>query len=32
MTGRARVRLRNSNVWGALWWQIRRGIRSDILL
>jgi multidrug efflux pump subunit AcrA (membrane-fusion protein) len=32
ITGRARVRLRNSNLWGALWWQIRRGLRSDILL
>jgi hypothetical protein len=32
MTGRARVRLRDSNLWGALWWGIRRGIRSDILL
>jgi multidrug efflux pump subunit AcrA (membrane-fusion protein) len=32
MTGRASVTLRQSNVWGALWWRIRRGIRSDILL
>ena len=32
MTGRARVTVRNSNLWGALWWNIRRGIRSDILL
>ena len=32
MTGRARVVLRESNLWGALWWGIRRGIRSDILL
>ena len=32
MTGRARVTVRNSNLWGALWWSIRRGIRSDILL
>jgi putative peptide zinc metalloprotease protein len=32
MTGRARVTLRNSNVWGALWWRVRRSIRSDILL
>lgn len=32
MTGRASVTLRDSNVWGALWWTIRRGIRSDILL
>jgi putative peptide zinc metalloprotease protein len=32
MTGRARVTVRNSNLWGALWWSVRRGIRSDILL
>jgi len=32
MSGRARVTLRRSNLWGALWWSIRRGIRSDILL
>ncbi len=32
MTGRASVTVRSSNVWGALWWSIRRGIRSDILL
>jgi hypothetical protein len=32
MTGRARVTVRNSNLWGALWWGVRRGIRSDILL
>jgi putative peptide zinc metalloprotease protein len=32
MTGRASVTLRRSNAWGALWWSIRRGIRSDILL
>jgi multidrug efflux pump subunit AcrA (membrane-fusion protein) len=32
MTGRARVTVRKSNLWGALWWSIRRGIRSDILL
>ncbi len=32
MTGRARVTLRNSNVWGAFWWRLRRSIRSDILL
>lgn len=32
MTGRASVTLRNSNLWGALWWNIRRGVRSDILL
>jgi hypothetical protein len=32
MTGRARVTIRDSNLWGALWWRIRGGIRSDILL
>ena len=31
-TGRASVTLRRSNAWGALWWGIRRGIRSDLLL
>jgi hypothetical protein len=32
MTGRARITIRRSNLWGALWWGIRGGIRSDILL
>lgn len=32
MTGRANITLRQSNLWGALWWRVRRGIRSDILL
>ena len=32
MSGQARVKLRQSNLWGALWWSIRREIRSDILL
>jgi len=32
MSGRARVTVRRSNLWGALWWSIRRGVRSDILL
>jgi hypothetical protein len=32
MTGRARITLERSNVWGALWWTLRRGVRSDILL
>ena len=32
MTGRASITVRPSNAWGALWWNIRRGIRSDILL
>ncbi|MEO7987000.1 MAG: HlyD family secretion protein, partial [Gemmatimonadales bacterium] len=31
-TGEASVTLRQSNVWGALWWGVRRRIRSDILL
>lgn len=32
MTGRASITLQRSNAWGALWWSIRRGIRTDILL
>jgi putative peptide zinc metalloprotease protein len=32
MTGEASVTLRRSNVWGALWWAIRRRVRTDILL
>jgi putative peptide zinc metalloprotease protein len=32
MTGEASVTLRRSNLWGALWWGVRRGIRTDILL
>jgi hypothetical protein len=32
MTGWASITLRQSNLWGALWWGIRRGVRSDILL
>jgi hypothetical protein len=32
MTGQASITLRRSNLWGALWWSVRRGIRSDILL
>jgi multidrug efflux pump subunit AcrA (membrane-fusion protein) len=32
MTGRASITLRRSNIWGALWWSLRRGIRTDILL
>ena len=32
MTGEASVTLRSSNVWGALWWAIRRRVRTDILL
>jgi putative peptide zinc metalloprotease protein len=32
MTGQASITVRRSNLWGRLWWAIRRGIRSDILL
>jgi hypothetical protein len=32
MRGEASVTLRSSNIWGALWWSIRRGIRTDLLL
>jgi putative peptide zinc metalloprotease protein len=32
MTGEASVTLRRSNMWGALWWAIRRRVRTDILL
>src|SRR5262249_27270055 len=32
VTGEASVTLRQSNVWGSLWWGLRRRIRSDILL
>jgi putative peptide zinc metalloprotease protein len=32
MTGDASVILRRSNLWGSLWWALRRRIRSDILL
>jgi len=32
MTGEASVTLRRSNLWGSLWWALRRRIRSDILL
>jgi hypothetical protein len=32
MTGEASITLRRSNVWGALWWGIRRRIRTDVLL
>jgi putative peptide zinc metalloprotease protein len=32
MTGEARITVRDSNLWGALWWNLRRRIRSDILL
>ena len=32
MTGRASVAVRQSNAWGVLWWNVRRAIRSDLLL
>jgi multidrug efflux pump subunit AcrA (membrane-fusion protein) len=32
MTGEARVTLRRSTAWGALWWAIRSRIRTDVLL
>ncbi len=32
MTGEARITLRQSNIWGALWWAIRSRIRTDVLL
>jgi putative peptide zinc metalloprotease protein len=32
VTGRASIRLRRSNVWGALWWHLRQQLRTDILL
>jgi hypothetical protein len=32
MTGEARITLRETNVWGALWWAIRSRIRTDVLL
>jgi hypothetical protein len=32
MTGEASVTIRRSNVWGALWWGIRKRVRTDLLL
>jgi multidrug resistance efflux pump len=32
MTGEASVTIRKSNLWGALWWGVRRRVRTDILL
>ena len=32
MTGQASITVRPSNVWGALWWRLRRAVRTDILL
>jgi multidrug efflux pump subunit AcrA (membrane-fusion protein) len=32
MSGEASITLARSNAWGALWWAIRRRIRTDVLL
>jgi hypothetical protein len=32
MTGQASITVRPSNLWGALWWRLRRAVRTDILL
>ena len=32
MTGEARITLRRSNLWTALWWGVRGRIRTDVLL
>jgi hypothetical protein len=32
MTGEARITIRRSTAWGALWWAIRSRIRTDVLL
>ena len=32
ITGEASVTIRESNLWGALWWAVRRRVRTDILL
>ena len=32
MTGEASVTLRRSNLWGALWWGVRKRVRTDLLL
>ncbi|HUR94627.1 MAG TPA: HlyD family efflux transporter periplasmic adaptor subunit [Gemmatimonadales bacterium] len=32
MTGEASIILRRSNLWGSLWWSLRRRVRTDILL
>jgi len=32
MTGEASITLRQSNAWGALWWAVRRRVRTDLLL
>ena len=32
MTGEGSVTIRESNVWGSLWWGIRKRVRTDLLL
>ena len=32
MTGEASVTIRKSNVWGSIWWGIRKRVRTDLLL
>ena len=32
MTGEASITVRRGTAWGALWWAIRRRIRTDVLL
>jgi putative peptide zinc metalloprotease protein len=32
MTGEASVTIRRSNLWGSLWWAVRRRVRTDIFL
>jgi putative peptide zinc metalloprotease protein len=32
VTGEASIRIRGSNLWGAIWWRLRQQVRSDILL
>lgn len=32
MTGEASVTIRESNVWGSIWWGIRKRVRTDLLL
>ena len=32
MTGEASITLRRSNAWGALWWALRRRVRTDLFL
>ena len=32
VTGEVKIAVRRSNVWGALWWALRKHVRSDLLL